>query len=213
MKENEIVFCLLRTDLEALFGTPLPQGRYMGPELERVFSLPQHFLRRGDAEYDPVYKQLIPYQLFIRQDHFFVYQRGDGVGEGRLASRLSVGIGGHISIEDTENGLMTPAAYLAALLRERQEELCGTNGLPINFIGWINDDSDSVGQVHLGAVHCCEIQAADDLRIRKQGEDIHALGWWSAAEIDRQKEKFEKWSLMAVGLASQASFSVGIGPP
>ncbi len=201
MPRDEQVLSLLRKDLEPLFGGSLPQGGFTGPEPEAVLGRPQHFLSRAQAEHDPAYKQLIPYQLFRSQGRFFVYRRGGGVGEGRLAGRLSVGIGGHINTDDAENGVLTPEAYQSALRRERTEELAGLDEVATAFVGWINDDSDPVGQVHLGAVHLDEVPGAETLRIREHGEDLHAEGWWSAEEISGAADRFEKWSLLAVELA------------
>ncbi len=169
-----------------------------------MLDLPQHFLTRSRAEKDVSHKQLIPYQLFCFQEYYFVYRRGGGVGEGRLAGRLSVGIGGHINRQDVDGELLTPAAYRAALLRERSEELVNAEGVNSNFIGWINDDASAVGRVHLGAVHLGVLAVEDACRalgIRADGEDIHPMGWWSAAEILAQGERFEQWALLAVELA------------
>lgn len=64
------------------------------------------FLRRGDAERDPEFKQLIPYIIFVCKDSttgrpsVFAYRRGDGQGETRLRSKWSVGVGGHINDVD-----------------------------------------------------------------------------------------------------------------
>lgn len=206
MKVEEEVLCLRRRDLEHLFGGTLPQGSFAGPAPERVLGLPQRFIARGICEEDPAFKQLIPYQLFAFKERFFVYRRGGGVGEGRLAGRLSVGVGGHINREDAaENGLLTAAAYQEALLRERREELVNSEGVTSSFVGWINDDASPVGRVHLGAVHLGRLAdeaACDALGTRTHGEDIHSLGWWSLAEIREQEERFEQWALHAISLTS-----------
>ncbi len=201
MNKDEQVFCLKRADIEPKFGGSLPQGAFAGLELESILALPHYFLPRPVAEHDPDYKQIIPYQLFCYHDRFFVYQRGGGVGEGRLAGRLSVGIGGHINTGDAERSRLTGKAYHEALFREREEELISTDAVATLFLGWINDDSDPVGQVHLGAVHLCEVADMSAIHIREQGEDIHERGWWSAEEILAQGERFEKWSILAVKLA------------
>ena len=67
------------------------------------------FLRRGDAEQDPEYKQLIPYVLFTHASpegdrSVFAYLRGPGQGEKRLVSKWSVGVGGHINDADAAEG-------------------------------------------------------------------------------------------------------------
>ena len=203
MSKDEEVFCLMRADLEPVFGGALPQGVFAGVEPESLLGLVQHFLPRLEAEHDTAYKQLIPYQLFRYQGCFFVYQRGGGVGEVRLAGRLSLGIGGHINTGDAANGRLSPDAYHEALLREREEELICTNAVETLFLGWINDDSDPVGQVHLGAVHLCEVMNTGAVGIRKNGEDIHECGWWSAEEIAAESKRFEKWSILALRLATK----------
>lgn len=68
------------------------------------------FMRRGDAERDPEFKQLIPYIIFVCEDlttgrpSVFAYRRGDGQGETRLRSKWSVGVGGHINDVDAGAG-------------------------------------------------------------------------------------------------------------
>ncbi|MEC9036289.1 MAG: hypothetical protein VX588_05660, partial [Verrucomicrobiota bacterium] len=60
------------------------------------------FMPRERAEEDPQYKQIIPYALFRHQDKLLRYVRGKKSGEQRLASKSSVGIGGHINQDDEE---------------------------------------------------------------------------------------------------------------
>ncbi len=68
------------------------------------------FMRRGDAERDPEFKQLIPYIIFVCEDSttgrpsVFAYRRGDGQEETRLRSKRSVGVGGHINDVDAGGG-------------------------------------------------------------------------------------------------------------
>lgn len=202
MKSEEEVFCLMRVDIDRLWQG-LPQGAFQGDPPERLLDLPQHFLARGRAEEDPSYKQLIPYQLFCCDRRFFVYQRGGGVGEGRLIGRLSLGIGGHINLQDGRDGRLDSAGYQAALHRERQEELLCADTLPGVFLGWINDESSPVGRVHLGAVHLGLIESESNLAIRPHGEDLHFRGWWSASMIRQEAEQFEAWSLLALELAER----------
>ena len=60
------------------------------------------FMPREQAEEDPQYKQIIPYALFRHEDKLLRYVRGKKSGEQRLASKSSVGIGGHINQDDEE---------------------------------------------------------------------------------------------------------------
>ncbi len=203
MKADEQVFCLKRTDLEAHLRFPLPQGSFSCLSLAELLQLTQHYLPRSLAENDPSCKQVIPYQLFCREKRFFVYERGQRVGENRLAGRLSLGIGGHINSSDAPTGKMTEALYFEALRRERREELICPESLGAAFLGLINDDSDPVGQVHLGAVHRCQVRPAETFTIRPLSEDLHPHGWWMPEEIFAAHDRFEKWTLLALELVLQ----------
>ncbi len=203
---DERVFCIHRADLEA--AGLLPHSARLLADPAPLLELPQHFLVRSVAERDESYKQIIPYQVFVCASRLFVFRRGGGVGEQRLAGRLSVGVGGHVNDGDGEGGSMTPAAFEAALMRERDEELDVTGPVETRFCGLINDDSDPVGRVHLGAVFACMVDEPDHVRLRDEGEDLHFEGWWAAGEVEAARKRFEKWSLLAVELVSAAPFLI-----
>ena len=96
--------------------------------LEELLS-PEHtsYRPRSEMEEDPSFKQLIPYVIFRHVDEggkamLFQYCRGKGQGEGRLHSKRSVGIGGHISSIDSEgDGQIDP--YQEGMRRELEEEV------------------------------------------------------------------------------------------
>jgi predicted NUDIX family phosphoesterase len=195
---EESVFCLKRADLDSLL-----RERGDGTAIADLLALPQYFLPRSRAENDPSYKQLIPYQLFRRDDGFFVYQRGKKVGEQRLSGRLSLGIGGHINSDDASDFLLSPQSYQEALHRERSEEMAGLPPCDPLFIGLINDDSDAVSAVHLGAVHLSILPPEADPTIRGAGEDLQSQGFWTSATIKQEASRFERWSLFALALAER----------
>lgn len=62
------------------------------------------FVRRDWCETDERFVQLLPYFFFWKrvgdETHIFVYQRGKDSGEGRLAMKCSIGVGGHINPVD-----------------------------------------------------------------------------------------------------------------
>ncbi len=198
----EQVFCIARKDLETVFSSPLPEGVSPEPPLETVLALPHHFIKRTVAEKNPAYKQIIPYQVFHSSGRFFVFRRGGGVGEQRLSGRCSLGIGGHLNRKDATSNRMNKTDYEQGLVRERTEELICHGDISTRFIGWINDDSDPVGRVHLGAVHLCLVRDENHVRLRPGGEDLHSLGWLSSDEIETGKDQFEPWSRLALELAS-----------
>ncbi|WP_456386735.1 phosphoesterase [Desulfolithobacter sp.] len=192
MKEEK-VYTVRRRELEAA-------GILDGKDslLAAVLGLPPCFLPRPRAETDPAFKQVIPYQVFTCGDSFFVFERGSRVGESRLSGRLSIGIGGHVNEDDSDHGQMTEQSFLGAMMRERNEELILDGPVATNFAGFINDDSDPVGQVHLGAVFTCQVRARKQLCLRPDSEDLHFTGWWTAEQIMGAKERFEKWSILAL---------------
>jgi len=98
--ENEKVLVISRSlfdDLGAFQGINLEPEKYLPSILDPSNN---HFLLRDDAEEDPSFKQIIPYAIFRYQDRFLHYVRGGGSGEKRLASKGSIGIGGHINDTD-----------------------------------------------------------------------------------------------------------------
>ena len=117
------------------------------------------FIHRELAEDDPTHKQIIPYAIFKHGDKFLKYLRGKKSGEQRLASKSSIGIGGHINQDDFNSSSLEKDTYLTGIEREINEELiinCDYNNLPIALI---NDDSNDVGQVHLGVVHLFDLES------------------------------------------------------
>ena len=110
-------------------------------------TIAQHkqFLWRSVMEEDPTYKQIIPYLIFQYQDRFFLMQRRPNASAKALQNKFSLGIGGHIRQEDMTNGSLFSWAE-----REFHEEVSYQGSLTIKPIGIINDDTNAVGQVHLG---------------------------------------------------------------
>lgn len=198
-KDQEEIFCIRRSDLEMLFGSPMPNGALKGPLIEDVLRLKVFFLPRNQAENNPDYKQIIPYQIFHSDKRFFVYRRGEQIGEGRLTGRLSIGIGGHINIMDIDPRQDPCLSYSNALMRERTEELSGFKVVKEAFLGWINDETEPVGKVHLGAVHLCDVVMPEKINT-KDGEGIHLVGWWTKEDILAKGELFESWSIIATSL-------------
>ena len=87
----------------------------------------------------------------------FCYTRGKSQGEARLHRLRSLGVGGHVAEADAD-GRATLDAYEMALSRELDEEVEIQSDGAIRRVGLINDDSNPVGQVHLGVVHLYELE-------------------------------------------------------
>lgn len=146
------------------------------------------FRPRSEVEEDPSFKQLIPYCIFRHGEQVFYYKRGKKGGEGRLHSKRSIGIGGHISSTDRLTG---DRRYLSAMHREIEEEVFLESGFKDRCVGLINDDETPVGQVHLGIVHIFELDTA---KVLPREESILETGFAQPAELLQVVDQFETWS-------------------
>ncbi|MGD9723426.1 MAG: phosphoesterase [Pirellulales bacterium] len=168
--------------------------------LPKLFSAAHTSYRpRHAVEEDPSFKQLIPYAILSYRDerggvHVFQYTRGTGQGEGRLHRKRSVGIGGHISADDSARdapGEHAGNAYQEGMRRELAEEVAVEAPFTERCVGLINDDATEVGRVHLGVVHLLEMERP---AVRPLEADIVNAGFRPIEEILADTSGFESWS-------------------
>lgn len=167
-------------------------GRY----LDELFR-PEHmsYRPRSEMEDDPSHKQLIPYVVFRYVDdrgtiRVFQYTRGKGQGEKRLHAKRSIGIGGHICIDD-DIPSSPSRPYEEGLRRELAEEVSIETLYRGQMVGMINDDLTSVGSVHLGVVHLFDVESPN---VQPREEEILDSGFRPAEELLTQVDQFESWS-------------------
>jgi predicted NUDIX family phosphoesterase len=149
---------------------------------------------RGEMEEDPSFKQLIPYCIFRHvgaggRETVFAYTRGQGQGEGRLRTKRSVGIGGHISTDDSHAGAGN--VYLEGMRRELDEEVFIDAPYTQKCVGLINDDESPVGQVHLGVVHLFDV---DEPAVRPRENELIECGFRPVEDLLSDLSGFETWS-------------------
>ena len=154
---------------------------------------------RGEMEQDPSFKQLIPYVLFRYTGadgtpRLFQYTRGGGQGEARLHAKRSVGIGGHISTEDSSAGT-NHDVYREGMARELNEEVVIETTYTEQRVGLINDDETPVGKVHLGVVHLFDVKSPN---VHPREEEILNACFLPIEEILAQLDQFESWSQIVV---------------
>jgi predicted NUDIX family phosphoesterase len=152
------------------------------------------FRPRDEMERDPSFKQLIPYVIFRYRapengPMLFCYTRGRGQGEKRLHSKLSVGVGGHISSDDVAGAHGN--VYLTGMQRELDEEVHIHVPYQLQCVGLINDDETEVGTVHLGIVHLCDLERPD---MQAREDDIAAAAFVPVPELLQRLDEFESWS-------------------
>jgi predicted NUDIX family phosphoesterase len=157
------------------------------------------FLSRDEAEHDPSHKQIIPYAIFHHGGRFLRYVRSRKTGEQRLAAKASLGIGGHINTDDAASSSLERTTYLAGVEREIAEELTIHDGWRQRVVALLNDDSNDVGQVHLGVVHLVEL---DSDRVAPNEDTIADVHFLTLDELAAERERLETWSQICLdGLA------------
>jgi len=182
-------------EVGAFHGLQFEVGRY----LDRLFAPgAPRFLPRPQAEKDPTYKQLIPYVIMTCADRYLTYVRGKRAGETRLVGNRSLGIGGHINPADDAAPLFRSdfrAAYEAAVEREVAEEVNVEAAHRDRIVALLNDDSNEVGQVHLGVVHCWVL---DVPKVSRREQMITKMEFMTLAELRAVRDQMETWSQLCL---------------
>jgi predicted NUDIX family phosphoesterase len=156
------------------------------------------FISRSKAEKDPSYKQLIPYVIMACGGKYLTYVRGKRAGETRLVAKRSIGIGGHINPVDADNSTLFAylyANYLAAVEREVAEEVSIETKYKDKVVALLNDDSNEVGQVHLGIVH---LWTLDEPKVNRREQMITQMAFMTPAELHQVRDSMETWSQLCL---------------
>ena len=192
---DEQILVVRRTlfeQLGAFQGLNFDIGHYLPALLARENNF---FTARQPAETNPELKQIIPYVLLVHEGRVLHYVRGKKAGEQRLVAKGSVGIGGHMNDGDEGLFALDKAAYKAGVQREVNEELNVETEFTNHVVALLNDDSNPVGQVHLGVVHIFKL-ASD--RVSKREQMITNLGFLTREELLARRENLESWSQICV---------------
>ena len=163
------------------------------------------FRPRSQVETDPDFKQLIPYMIFCYTDssgniHIFQYVRGKGMGESRLHQKRSIGVGGHIALED--QGQHSGDVYREGMLRELHEEVVLRTTFTERCVGLINDDSTEVGRVHLGIVHRLDVAEPN---VVSNESDLIESGFMPLDELRNCRDQMESWSAISLDALFRSS--------
>jgi len=188
---EENVLVIRRTlfdQLGAFQGVNFEPRRYLDAILSRGNNF---FLRRPLAEKDPTHKQIIPYVLLAHNDRVLFYVRGKKAGEQRLVAKGSIGIGGHMNESDESLFALDEAAYRAGVEREVSEEIRINTKFEDRVVALLNDDSNEVGQVHLGVIHVFKLA---EPKVEKREAIITNLEFLSKDELLSRRDSLETWS-------------------
>jgi predicted NUDIX family phosphoesterase len=179
--------------------------------LERIFvpSVPR-FMPRSQAEHDPSFKQIIPYVIMTHQGKVLSYVRGRRAGEKRLLAKRSIGIGGHINPIDADNSSLFACRrdnYLTAVEREVAEEVTIDTVHTDSIVALLNDDSNEVGSVHLGIVHCWNLS---EPKVSKREQMITQMAFMTPDELQQARDSLETWSQKCLDGLTQMAQKAGI---
>ncbi len=202
-KYNELIMVIKRNNL---FRGDDFQG-FKGAEginfQERILNN-YNYVKRGEAENCEELKQPIGYSVLVnREGGVFAYQRAknnDNYTEKRLQGKWSWGVGGHIDKQDDEG----KNPIKASTMRELREEVNVDGKIKkMGVLGYINDDSDSVGRVHFGILYMVKINGS----VEANDNEITNEGLRSVSElkqiIDDESEDVEEWSKIALELLEE----------
>ncbi len=202
LDEHVLVFpANLLNQIGAFQGLAFNPNKY----LDLILTRENHrFMRRSDAEEDFSYKQLIPYVIFYHNNKILSYQRGVLLSEERLLHNHSIGIGGHISVNDPN---LFTTTYEEGMYREVHEEVYIDSEYTDKIVALLNDDSNEVGKVHFGVIHILILQKP---LIRKREKSINKPQFLSVEALKRSIDMYENWSKICIAdieqLLSRAGF-------
>lgn len=148
------------------------------------------YLIRPEAETDPSHKQLIPYVIVRNHRLVFLMERSAAGGDPRLHGKASIGVGGHLNPVDQGNDPL-----MDGLRREWAEELVADFEPRFHLVGFVNDDSNPVGAVHLGVVFTVE---ADGHAVAVREHEKLTGRFAPDQEIAAAWDRLETWSQLSL---------------
>ena len=150
------------------------------------------YRRRNLLEEDPSHKQIIPYAVICCDDMVYVFRRTKKQTEARLHNLYSLGVGGHMN--PCANHVVDINYLHHELEREMNEEVLVHEGCKIEnmqLIGFINDDTNEVGKVHLGVLYQICLNNKD---IEVNEKEKMTGQWIKKSELKDYYQQMESWS-------------------
>lgn len=164
--------------------------------ISKVLENYEYHIRGDELENNEKLQQIIPYVWIVNsfKKQVFAYKRASGkqnYSEERLMNKISCGVGGHIDREDSDNPIEN------AMMRELMEEIIMNKYPKPIIIGYLNDDSDSVGKVHFGVVAIAE--TLED--VKKRDNEMAEGRFYSVFELEEifsdSRYEVESWTRLS----------------
>lgn len=170
------------------------------------------FGMRSALENLPYFRHPIFYITLEHKGKIAIYKRLNTGGDNRLHDMHSIGFGGHVDLGDTihDNSIVdAEQSIIDSSTRELEEELFLPFDLKeaeIKTRGYIIDNRDEVGQVHLGVWQSLVIPDHVDISAIDISEDekhkMEFLGFkdvdWFKSHMDAGEFQIEGWSEMII---------------
>lgn len=179
--------------------------------------------QRDGLEMNPAYRQVLPYTIVAFSDHDLEnwadievqsYQRTKKVGEERLGGKFSVGFGGHVDKNDVVTDDKSVVQLKETIQRNLEREVgfeelrfVNKDGVEINptdhpeqfrfaHMGFIRDDSNNVGKVHLGLVNV--IFVARSVHVSVKEDELKDGPRLTFDQLKESGLDFENWSRIII---------------
>lgn len=170
---------------------------------------------RKAAEHDFDTKQIIPYVVIsdMSENKILSYARTTKGNEDRLHELRSIGFGGHMNeladvvdygtMEEFEIALRQwTETFKLNIKKELEEEVLDKVEFTddnLNLIGFINDESNDVGRVHLGVVFRYLIEDMQSVKIKE--DKLSNYEWLSLENLKEvDLSVYENWSKLILDL-------------
>ena len=155
---------------------------------------------RNLLEDNPSYKQIIPYAVICCDEGIFLFRRLSKQTETRLHNLYSLGVGGHMN----PYGDSIDVHYMHhELEREMNEEVLlhdDCKVLSIVPVGFINDDTNDVGKVHLGVLYRINL-SNESVEINEK--DKMTGEWIKMTDLNLYYSQMESWSKIYVDVITK----------
>lgn len=182
---------------------------------------------RAELEIRARFRQIIPYVIVGNNSgRVMIYKRSSSSGDSRLHNMYSIGLGGHIKIQDIIPSMVNGGPFInlnqlliASMKRELSEELLipvdGISSESISIIGFISlgnqftyEDGvvcSDVNSVHFGLVYYYK---NSDIRIPKtNNDDMRNFEFINLSDamdkFNSNDNRLEDWSSVAIELLKE----------
>lgn len=209
---NSMIWCAKTEDVPFLNEAELLTGFKASWAMGQM-AMRGDWKRRGDVEEDREWRQVIPYTLVHNafSGRFLASERTDKQGESRLHGKTSIGMGGHIEMDDMckNEGAVNvggtayfPVHHKSKIIeqaawREIKEETGFLTGLLAfgGIIGVTDPSAETVHLVHVGVLFHLITTELDF----KGEDDKHTRSWLVGRELTERFSYMERWSQIVMG--------------